>query len=157
ATDARIVAAAILVLAFGLGAALRLWLVFHDDGLYWPDEIFQSLEPAHRLVFGYGIVAWEVQLGARGWAFPGLIACLLKLATLVGLPEPRGSLSLVKLAFSAISLLTGLATFRLARAHGASTLAAACAAGLFLLAAPTIYFAPRALSETAAALPVVLG
>ena len=39
-----------------------------DDGIYWPDEIHQSLEPAHRLVFGYGLIAWEFSDGARNWA-----------------------------------------------------------------------------------------
>src|SRR4051812_12748598 len=60
-----------LWVALGAGAALRIWLAWHDDGIYWPDEIYQSLEPAHRLVFGYGIVAWEFVEGARNWALPG--------------------------------------------------------------------------------------
>ncbi|HZA50383.1 MAG TPA: hypothetical protein VE549_06560, partial [Myxococcaceae bacterium] len=50
-----------LVLAFALvaGFLLRAVLGVPDDGIYWPDEIYQSLEPAHRVVFGYGLVAWE--------------------------------------------------------------------------------------------------
>ena len=32
---------------------------------------YQSLEPAHRLVFGYGMLAWEFIEGARNWALPG--------------------------------------------------------------------------------------
>src|SRR3954447_8881518 len=54
----------LLLGALALGATLRVYLALTDDGLYWPDEIYQSLEPAHRLVFGYGLVAWEFIDGA---------------------------------------------------------------------------------------------
>src|SRR6266568_1333199 len=47
AADRR-TALAILVLALCVGAVLRLWLSFTDDGIAWPDEIYQSLEPGHR-------------------------------------------------------------------------------------------------------------
>jgi hypothetical protein len=136
---------------------LRGWLALSDDGIYWPDEIYQSLEPAHRLVFGQGFVAWEFIEGARNWTFPGIVAGLLKFSAVVGLDEPRQYLDLVKLTCSLVGVATAYGTYLLARAYGASTLAAACGAALFALAAPAIYFAPRALSETASALPVVLG
>ena len=157
--DARERQAGLLVLALALvgGAALRVWLAFNDDGIYWPDEIYQSIEPAHRLAFGYGLRSWEFVAGARNWTFPGLIAVLLKLSTLVHLEEPRQYVTVTKLAFSTIGVATAYGSYRLARAHQASTLSAACAAALFALLAPAIYFGPRALSETASALPIVLG
>lgn len=156
-TSERCVGLGILVFALIVGAALRVWLSFNDDGIYWPDEIYQSLEPAHRLVFGYGLIAWEFILGARNWAFPGLLAALFKLSVLIGLDDPREYLGLTRLVFSGISVATAFGSYRLARAYGASTLAAASGAALFALVAPVIYFAPRAMSETASALPVVLG
>src|SRR6218665_3219903 len=65
------------------------------------------------------------------------------------------------LALLAVSLGVGAATawgsWRLARAYGASALAATAGASLFALGAVPLYFAPRALSENASALPVVLG
>src|SRR5262249_20954686 len=67
-------AGALLLGALGVGAAIRLWLSVNDDGIYWPDEIYQSLEPAHRLVFGYGLVAWEFVQGARSWLLAGALA-----------------------------------------------------------------------------------
>lgn len=148
---------AVLVVALCLGAALRGWLALSDDGIYWPDEIYQSLEPAHRLVFGQGLVAWEFIEGARNWTFPGLLAGLLKLSATIGLDDPSQYVTLVKLTFALIGVATAYGSYLLARAYGASTLAAACGAALFALAAPAIYFAPRALSDTASALPVVLG
>ncbi|MFP2899820.1 hypothetical protein ACLEQD_26075, partial [Corallococcus sp. 4LFB] len=86
--------------ALGLGAAFRLYRALHDDGIYWPDEVYQSLEPAHRLVYGYGLVAWEFVEGARNWALPALVAGLLGLGRLVGLTDPAGYLGLVKAFFA---------------------------------------------------------
>ena len=60
------------------GLGCRLYVALTDHGIYWPDEIHQSLEPAHRLVFGYGFIAWEFAAGARNWAFPGFVAALMK-------------------------------------------------------------------------------
>jgi len=148
-------AALAAALAAGLGA--RLWLAFTDDGLYWPDEIYQSLEPAHRLVFGYGLVPWEFVQGARSWAFPGLLAAVLKLCALVGLSGPGGYLGAVRVLFCVAAAATGYGAFRLARGQGAGALAAAAGAATFLLGAAPIYFAHRAMSETASAAPVVFG
>src|ERR1700694_1797806 len=46
---------ALLAAVLALGALPRVFLALTDDGIYWPDEIYQTLEPAHRLVFGYGL------------------------------------------------------------------------------------------------------
>ena len=147
----------LLVLVLAAGGILRVWLALTDDGLYWPDEIYQSLEPAHRLVFGYGFIAWEFIEGARSWALPGLVAGLMGLARVLGLDSPDGYLGLVKVAFALVGTATAWASYRLARSHGASPLAAVGGASLMALASVPIYFAPRAMSENASALPVVLG
>lgn len=147
-----------LVLVLATGAGLRAWLALTDDGIFWPDEIYQSLEPAHRLVFGTAIMPWEFVLGARTWAFPGLIAVLLKILALVGLGgDPRVYIDVTKLAFSAVSVATAYGAYLLARRYGASPLAAAAGASLYALASVAIYFGPRAFSETASALPAILG
>ena len=77
---------------------MRLWLAFHDDGIYWPDEIYQSLEPAHRVVVGFGMLPWEFAEGARNWTLPGLIAGFFKIADLLQLPYPAGYLVLTRVA-----------------------------------------------------------
>ncbi len=148
-----------LVLIGGLvaGAALRLWAAFNDDGIYWPDEVYQSLEPAHRLVFGYGLVAWEFIEGARNWALPGLVAFLFKLCALFGLDRPVQYLGVVRTVFVAVAVGSGWGVWRLARASGAAELPAAVAALGLMLCAPAIYFSHRAMAENASALPVVLG
>lgn len=148
---------ALLAAVLAAGALPRAFLALSDDGLYWPDEIYQTLEPAHRLVFGYGLVAHEFVEGLRSWTLPGLIAVPLEIWKLAGGASPRGYLALVHLCFVAAAVATAYGVHRLARAAGASPLSATAGAGLFSLAAPCIYFGHRALSETASALPVVFG
>src|SRR5439155_17397736 len=99
------------------------------------DEIYQSLEPAHRLVFGYGLLAWEFIDGARNWTFPAFVAAVFEVARLNGSDDPRDYLGLARLTFSAIGVATAFGAYRLARAYGAMTLSAACAAAAFPLAA----------------------
>ena len=140
-----------------VGAAARVWLSLVDDGIYWPDEVYQSLEPAHRLVFGHGLVSWEYGLGARTWALPGLVAALLWLCQAVGLDDPREYLMAVRVAMSAIAVATAWAGYFLAHRFGASQFSAACGAAVFALAGPAVYFGPKALSETVSAFPIVLG
>jgi hypothetical protein len=129
---------AALAILLALGLSLRVWLCFHDDGIYWPDEIYQSLEPAHRLVFGYGLIPWEFAEGARNWAFPGLVAALLKVAAIAGGDQPRNYLVAIRLAFSAIGMVTAWGTYRLARACGSERVGAAVGAGLLALAPPAL-------------------
>ncbi len=161
ATDAsaveRTLSVAVLAASLAAGAALRLWLAFSDDGIHWPDEIYQSLEPAHRAVFGYGLLAWEFLEGARHWAFPGLVAGILKLAQAAGLDSPRLYLMLVRIVFCAAGVATAAVVFRFARAFCAGRLAASCGSACFSLMSIAIYFAPRAMSELAAALAAASG
>jgi len=152
-TPARI----ILIVSLIAGGAIRLWLAFNDDGVYWPDEVYQSLEPAHWLVYGYGLLPWEFYDGMRNWAFPGLVAAVLKACQVVGVDDPRAYISVVKVIFSAASLACAAGVYLLARVYAAGRREAAAGAALCALLAPMIYFAPRAMSESASALPVVLG
>jgi len=85
------------------------------------------------------------------------VAALFKLSTWMGLEAPRGYLGLARGAFALMGAATAWGSARLARAYGASALAAAAGASLFALGAVPLYFAPRALSENASALPAVLG
>jgi len=59
----------LLLVAF----ALRLAVALRFPGIHHPDEIFQSLEQAHRVVFGPGLIPWEFRDGARSWLLPGLL------------------------------------------------------------------------------------
>lgn len=147
----------LVVIAVAAGGGMRAVAAVLNRGIYWPDEIYQTLEPAHWLVFGYGLHPWEYIQGARGWALPGAVALIFKASQLAGLGQAGAYLALVRTAFAVVGVLTVLATYRLARRLGASTLAAAAGTAVCALWAPMVYFAPRAMAETASALPVVVG
>ena len=90
-----------LTLAFAARAAVAL----SGDFVVHPDEIMQYLEPAHRLVFGNGVIYWEYFYGARSWLIPGVVAGILGLFDAVGLGDPFWYVGGVELAFCALSLL----------------------------------------------------
>jgi phosphatidylinositol glycan class B len=143
--DRPFVLAASLVLV--LSAAPRLWAAWFDHGVFWPDEIFQSVEQGHRLAFGYGIVPWEFQRGARSWVFPGMLAGLLKLGAILGLDTGRSLVLLVKTTMAALSIGGVYLSMRLARAlvGPAGGVAAGLLAGFF---SASILLGSRALAET---------
>jgi hypothetical protein len=110
--DRQFVVQAIVVLV--LAALPRFWAAWFDQGVFWPDEIFQSVEQAHRLAFGFGVVPWEFRLGARSWVFPGMVAGLLKVGALLGMTSGRSLMLLVKTAMASVSLLGVYLSMRLA-------------------------------------------
>ncbi len=66
---------------------------------FQPDEFYQSLEPAHRLIYGYGYLTWEwrdlprpglfgEQGGRmRGWLWPLVFAGVYKLLQMTGMDQ----------------------------------------------------------------------
>ncbi|XP_059620266.1 GPI mannosyltransferase 3-like [Phlebotomus argentipes] len=70
------------VWVFFLLLTLRLSSVLLVKTSYVPDEYWQSLEVAHRLVYGYGYLTWEWTQGIRSYMQPLLIAVLYKVLDL---------------------------------------------------------------------------
>jgi hypothetical protein len=127
-----------------LAVALRL-VALAIPAVAHPDEVFQYLEPAHRLVFGYGVTTWEWRYGMRGWLIPLIVAGPMALGGAIA-PGSAAYLVLPKLLMVTVSLSPILAGFalghRLSRDHG---LAAAAAAAIWY---EGVYYAPHPLSET---------
>jgi phosphatidylinositol glycan class B len=90
---------------------LRLCPTVFWPSLDWGDEIYQALEPAHRLVFGTGLVTWEFLIGIRSWLLPGALAGILALAHLVG-GGPGLYLPAVALCLALLSLIPVIGTYR---------------------------------------------
>lgn len=136
-------------------AALRLWLSVDDHSIYWPDELYQSLEQAHRLSFGSGLIPWEFRDGARNWILPGLFAGLWQVASLLGVSS---SLTLVALARGAVVLASVLAIALAARlAERLANARAGLVTALVLAVLPaSVVFGYRTLSESVSAPLVVL-
>lgn len=143
ALDRRLVAA-ILVVA----GVPRLLLAIKDRGIFWPDEIFQSLEQAHRVAFGYGFIPWEFQDGARSWLFPGIFALLWKGAASLGFRSSIALVLLAKLLMVAVALVGVYATIRIAERLGGAT--AGVLAGLLAATFPaSLIFGHRCMTEMA--------
>lgn len=134
--------AALVLLGFTLRAA-----VASVPSMAHPDEVFQYLEQAHRLSFGYGIVPWEYHYGMRSWLVPLSLAPLMRLGDAL---QPAGMLYLLlpKLAVAALSLLILPAAWslgaRLSRLH--ALVAMLVAATWYQL----VYFGGHVLTETMA-------
>ncbi|XP_066052745.1 GPI mannosyltransferase 3 [Chamaea fasciata] len=66
--------APLLALALGL-RTLNCFLV---QTSFVPDEYWQSLEVAHRMVFNYGYLTWEWTSSLRGYSYPLIFASMYK-------------------------------------------------------------------------------
>ena len=145
----RQLTATFLLLLVLLAVALRLVPIVFVPSLNWGDEIFQATEQAHRLVYGYGLVPWEFQLGMRSWLLPGTVAAVMQLARLVG-DGPEIYLPVIAAAFGLLASMPVVCCFLWARRwYG---LAAAFAGAAFVAMAPElVYFGARTFTETVAA------
>jgi hypothetical protein len=131
-----------------LAIALRLVPILVQPSAVWADEIFQTTEPAHRLVYGSGLVPWEFQLGVRSWLLPGVIAGLMELSRLVG-DGPDYYLPLIAVAFAALAASPVICCFLWCRPHFGA--AGALVAGMVVAVAPElVYFGARTLCDTVA-------
>jgi GPI mannosyltransferase 3 len=54
---------------------------------FQPDEYYQALEPAWKLVYGYGETTWEWKEAIRGFLYPSLFASLWWIAKALGIND----------------------------------------------------------------------
>jgi hypothetical protein len=131
-----------------MAICLRLQPILIAPSAVWPDEIFQTMEPAHRLVFGSGLVPWEFQLGVRSWVLPGIIAGLMELSRIVG-EGPDYYLPVIAVGFAALAAVPVVCAFLWCRPLFG--VPGAFLAGLAVaVAAELVYFGARTLSEVVA-------
>ncbi len=136
-----------------VAVALRLSVAMLCRNLVWPDELHQSLEQAHRIVFGTGIVPWEFREGARSWLLPGLLAGAMQLGRWGGGLAHVHAAQLLLCVLSLAPVAVAWATSERLRGPMAGLVAAAAVAIWFEL----VLFAPKALAEVVAAHLLVLG
>ncbi|WP_419827759.1 hypothetical protein [Sphingomonas sp.] len=152
AAPQRFVRAHPLALIVALGLAFRLALLATPRS-YFPDEIFQYLEAAHRLVFGVGVVPWEYRFGIRSWLVPLLLAGPMAAGGWLR-PDGVAYLLLPKLLVVLVSLGSIVAAARIgARLSPRHGLYGAFAMAIW---SETALFGTQALTE-ALAVPLVLG
>jgi hypothetical protein len=127
-----------------LALALRLAVLTIATPAH-PDEVFQYLETAHRLVFGQGVVTWEWRAGMRGWLLPLLVSGPMWLGGLLA-PHSGLYLFLPKLVATLASLVVVWVAWRLG--ERVSRLHAQVAGFAAAIWYDFVYFAPHVLSET---------
>ena len=145
----------LLLLLCLLGFSLRMGAGLLLPNILFPDELIQSLEQAHRLVYGYGVVPWEFIYGFRSWLLPGFLASVIYATGWIA-EGSAGYLAGVTAALSLLSLTIVVVAFwwgeRSGGAIGAVLAAFACAVWFEL-----VYFAPKAFHEVVATHLLILG
>ena len=128
--------------------ALRLLVTFYYPLIHHPDEQFQYLEQAHRLVEGFGLVPWEYRDGIRSWLLPGFLAGVRIVAGWLGddpMIFPRLAGTLMSLSSLAV-VWTGFQWMR--RYYG--DYAAVLTGSLLAFSPLSLLYSPRILTEVVA-------
>lgn len=136
-----------LVLIIIWGFVLRLLYILNTNHIFYPDEVYQVLEPAYRLIHGHGLIVWDFAHGLRSWLIPGIAGLPLLVSQSVGFNQPDQYHLIVQLMAVTLSLCVIPAGYYIVRnIHNNSVLA--LLAG-FILATwyELIYFSPRFYSE----------
>jgi GPI mannosyltransferase 3 len=139
---------ALAVAALALRVATACWFEQFDH----PDALFQYLEQAHRLIYGYGFIPWEYRFGIRNWLLPGTLAGLLAFFRLLGLNQPALYVPLLKSTFAVVSVSVVYASYVTGRnlfQEQTGRLAAAFAACWYELLAASVLATPEVLGAYA--------
>ncbi len=129
-------------LCLRVGTALKLPNVAHTD------QILELQEPAHRLAYGFGVVAWEWRRGARSWVFPAFLAGVMRSTDWIATGS-TGYQAGMAIVLSLISLTTIWFGFAWGKRAGGIE-AAIIAAGACAIWYELVYFAPKTLNEVLA-------
>lgn len=152
AVSPAVAAGALIYLA---AFALRLLPVFAFPSIDYPDEIFQAVEPAHRLVYGTGLIPWEFVYGMRSWALPGFIAGIMKAVRLVG-DGPAVYMPAIGMVLAALGATSALCAYLWGRRFY-GLWGGIVAGALTACWIDAVYFGPRPLSEAVSAHLLVVG
>jgi hypothetical protein len=134
-------------LIVAIGVALRVAYGATACGLFYPDDIHQTLEPAHGVVYGTGLRYWEFERGARPWTAPGVYIVVLGLLKWLGITDAASYTLVIRLLNALTAATWPLLCYRIGR--GVHSERGGLASG-FLAAVwyVLIILAPRALSHT---------
>jgi phosphatidylinositol glycan class B len=139
------------VLGIILGAVIiRVLLALISDNLNHPDENFQILEQAHRLVFGYGIIPWEFRFNVRSWLIPGFIAGWLYSFKILGLDSPNIYIPAIRIILGLFSIIIVVSAYYIGR-HLSSARAGILACLFCAIWYEIVYFSIRPFNEVFAA------
>ena len=154
ATDDRLRAQWRIVTLLCLGAAaVRIATSSLLPNVAHPDETFQYLEQAYRLVTGQGLIPWEYQVGARSWLLPWIITPAIAFAHLIS-PDPVVLRIIVASFLSILSTGTVIAAYRIGLVAGGRV--HALFAGLLTAYwAEIVQLSPHMLADTISAITLI--
>jgi hypothetical protein len=141
--------ALILLAVLAAGFLFRFLPLLIWPSISHPDEMFQTLEQGHRLAYGYGLVPWEFDYGARSWLLAYMAAGAMNASNIFG-GGPQIYLPLIAGLLSALGAVSTLCTFL----WGRRFFGIAGGIGAALVSASWIdnmYFGGRSLTEVVAA------
>lgn len=133
-----------------MGFLIRVTVALVSEQIHQADEIFQYLEQAHRLVFGYGYIPWEYRFGIRSWILPGLLSLPLQLCHTLNIDNPNLYVPAIKILCCAASVSLIYAAYLIGR-NIASEQVGKIASLLTCFWYELIYFASRPTPEVLAA------
>ncbi|KAF8333943.1 Alg9-like mannosyltransferase family-domain-containing protein [Cantharellus anzutake] len=96
---------------------IRPLIAIYTTTFFQPDEYFQSLEPAHRYVFGFGVLTWEWTSDSpiRSFTYPLIFVPVYQIIQYFRLEETGALIWLPKLVQSIFAALTDYYTYRLSK------------------------------------------
>ncbi|KAM9924793.1 hypothetical protein OXX80_011109, partial [Metschnikowia pulcherrima] len=124
----------------------RLLNAFSIKTFFQPDEYFQALEPAHRLVFGYGYLTWEWHEALRSSLHPLLYAAAYK-AFDVFMPESWAVIAAPKITGALIATVSDIYVYKLARKYWRNQGVANTALAMSLLSSWNWFVSTRSFSN----------
>ncbi len=98
-TTTKLTLILLAVLAWRLSVAVFAAPILHED------QTFQYIEPAHRIVYGYGFVPWEYRFGLRNWLLPGFLAVMLTAFRSIGIDQPTIYMPLLQCLGAILSMI----------------------------------------------------
>ena len=128
--------------------SLRIGIAARFPSVDYPDETFQTREPAHHLAYGNWVVTWEYRRGVRSWVFPAFLAGVMRATAWMG-DGSTGYLLGIAIVLSALSLPT-IWSGILWSYRASGCLAALLTGCICVFWYELIYYDPRALSEVVA-------
>jgi hypothetical protein len=132
-----------------LGLLTRALVSVYLPNTVHPDEIFQYVEQANRLLTGRGLVPWEYVVGARSWLLPAALTPALTVGRLLS-PSPSVQLGCVTGLMIAFATLSIVSAYHLG-ARAGSRRHARFAAFLTAIWCETVYMSPHVLADTVSA------
>lgn len=135
------------IAAIAVGLLLRLYVGLTTSGYYFPDEVFQYLEPGHLLAFGRAAMTWEYEYGMRSWVLPTILAGIMRTFDMLGVHDTHTMWRMFRVLAALMSVLVVVAADRMGRAIGGKWVGVT-AALLTAIYVPLLDLSPRLLADS---------